>query len=254
MRWSKKDVGGRGGPFRPCLPCGPAPLVSGPGQQPHTLVCLAPSSSITADRVRLPCVLAQFVRPGLGPKQQPWGVPRARPQGLLWEGRDTVEAAVGFSLGACLSLSIHPEDISSGLVHTELEKPKVRGVRLASSSCLPRLQAAGHANSSAGTRERRSSALALWAISCCLTASPVKVQFTLLRGQQDGRSLHWGPSASTCHPGRAHFAQLGVPLVGEEQPRTGFPAFLGVCTTCSHPGEYKHCVGKKGWDWDLTGL
>ena len=57
-------------------------------------------------------------------------------------------------------------------------------------------QAAGPANSSAGTRGRRLSAPALWGTSCSQTASPAKVSVVLLReplpplDTQAGPALH----------------------------------------------------------------
>ena len=96
---------------------------------------------------------------------------------------------------ACLSASVPLEGTSSapskqrGIPRRSLGAPGLCSRWL----CF---QAAGPANSSAGTRGRRLSAPALWGTSCSQTASPAKVSIVLLReplpplDTQAGPALH----------------------------------------------------------------
>lgn len=134
---------------------------------------------------------------GPGPEAAAQGCPEPGPGGLPWEGWGAVRAVVGLGQGACLSVPVHPEAVSSSPVQTELENQKAFGVHLAPGTLLLWFQAAGPVSSSAETQGRRSSALALWATSCCPTASPVKVNVTVSLAAGRQVAALWSASAST---------------------------------------------------------
>lgn len=146
-------------------------------------------------RQAVPCGSSACERPALL-SERPAGCPAEATLGAApgvsaggegcWEGCSGLCAG-----GARPALSVRPEGAfwawpsRTGKTNGVWSAP---GRRLT----LPRLQAAGPANSSVVTRARRSSARASWATSCCRTASPAKVKAAVLRGQQDGRRLPSG--------------------------------------------------------------